>query len=74
MEKFTVWCRDESGEGTTWIETVEAMDVANAKGVALMKCAKDWGICDEKGYSPIGIVVIGIARGDVEHLPAHSPC
>ncbi len=65
MSKYTVWCRHESGEGTTWIEDVEAPDVAAAKQMAVLKCAEDWGDDeeDEEGNpEPLSIIVIGIAQ------------
>lgn len=62
MSTFTVFCREASGTGTTWISAVEAKSVEEAKTKGHANCVSDWGWDD----SPGDVVVIGVAKGDVE--------
>lgn len=67
MPKYTVFCRDSDGTGTTWIQAVEAADQEEAKIVGVNLCASD------RGYEPdddgeLNITVIGVAEGEVNVL------
>lgn len=57
---FTAFCQEASGEGTIWIDTVEADSADAAKDEARTKCAESWG------YDPLCIHVLGIAEGEVK--------
>ena len=58
--KWTVFCQEASGTGTTWIEAVEALKAEDAKVVGLQQCASEWG------YAPEDIHVLGVAKGDIK--------
>jgi hypothetical protein len=62
MNTYTVFCKEKSGEGTTWIDAVQATSMDLAKLIALERCAKDWSWDQED------IEVIGVAAGDVQIL------
>ena len=62
MTQFTVFCQQTNGEGTVWINNVEASNIAYAKERAIAKCSFDWN-CD-----PTLIRVLGVAAGKVEIL------
>jgi hypothetical protein len=57
--KWTVFCQEESGEGTIWIEAVEAIKAEHAKTVGRQECAEQWG------YPEDTIHVLGVAKGDI---------
>lgn len=61
---FTVFCRDSNNLGTTWIDTVHTRedDADEAASLGRAKCAQDWNRTDD----PSSIIVIGVARGDVD--------
>ena len=62
MAKFTIFCRDASNTGTTYITAVDAPDIEAAKRLGLEECAEEWGQeVDE-------IRVLGVAEGDVTIL------
>lgn len=58
MQVFTVFCREKSGRGTTWVDVIEARDVADAKERGIAKCSFDWN------YDPLEIYVIGVLAGE----------
>ena len=60
--KFTAFCQEESGQGTIWIEAVEAEDLESAIKVAQQECAEAWE------YDPDDVHVLGVAEGDVKIL------
>lgn len=60
MNIYTVFCRDSNGTGTTWISTVEAETVEEAKEQGMFNCSWDWGYETTEGIS-----VIGVAEGNV---------
>ena len=62
MTQYTVFCRDRSDTGTTWIDSVEARDVADARERAVAACSFDWN------YDPLRIVCIGVVEGDAKVL------
>ena len=43
MAKFTIFCRDASNTGTTYITAVDAPDIEAAKRLGLEECAEEWG-------------------------------
>lgn len=73
---FTVFCQDETGSGTIWIDTVEASNADAAALLGQQKCAQDWGRYaeDENGEEDPetldceSIHVLGVAAGDVKIL------
>lgn len=72
---FTAFCRRCSGEGTIWIDTVEAENPDAAAAAARDECAGDWEC------SPEAVHCIGLASGDTaivawddeNCLTTHSP-
>ena len=62
MKSYTVFCQDVTGEGTIWIDCVQATSLEHAKHVGRTECAEDWGEDIEE------IHVIGVAEGDVNIL------
>ncbi len=72
---FTVFCRESDDTGTTWISTVQAKDVEDAKRKAVLACADDWGYSDDEDDDDEArcgdiddIVCIGVAKGNVKIL------
>jgi hypothetical protein len=61
MNTYTVFCREVSNTGTTWIGAVEAESVDEAKLIGANTCAWCWG-----QENADGIRVVGIAAGDVQ--------
>ncbi len=57
---YTVFCREASGEGTTWIGTVYANTPDEAADIGRRQCSEDWEFHDYDN-----VAVIGVARGDV---------
>lgn len=60
--KFTVFCAEANGQGTVWIDAIEADGLEDAKAVGREKCANAWD-CDIDDVD-----VIGVAEGDVNIL------
>ena len=57
MNTYTVFCRNSDGQGTTWIDTVEAESLDEAMQVGREMCANAWN-CN------VGDVhVLGVATG-----------
>ena len=63
VKSYTVFCQDITGEGTIWIECVQATSLEHAKLVGRMECAEAWGREDIEE-----IHVLGVAEGDVNIL------
>ena len=59
---FTIFCLDQSGHGTIWIEAVEARGITEAIVKGLRRCSEDWN------QDASTIHVLGVARGDVDIL------
>lgn len=57
--KYTVFCRESSNQGTTWIDTVEVANggqsaselLAEIRALAAANCAVDWGRPDPEGIT-----------------------
>lgn len=64
---FTVFCQDRYDPGTTWIDSVQASGVEDAKRKAVKKCADDWGYAGEVDLVD-SIACIGVAKGNVQIL------
>jgi hypothetical protein len=62
FKTYTVFCQDEYSVGTTWIDTVEAVDIEAARVEAVEACAAAWE-CE-----PSGVCCVGVAEGDVKIL------
>lgn len=60
MSTYTVFCRERTGAGTTWITAVEAGCIEHAKDRGQLLCAIEWGMNPEK------IIPIGVIEGDVD--------
>ena len=67
MNTFTVFIREADGTGTTFITSVEAETIEEAKEQALDECAESWGSGDEP-WDRDDLHVLGVAEGDVEIL------
>lgn len=61
-DKFTVFCRERSNLGTTWIQAVEAASCIEAAEAGLQDCSHNWGMDQSE------IRVIGVAAGDIDIL------
>ena len=56
---YTVFCRESSNQGTTWIDTVELSNggqsaselLAEIRALAVSNCAVDWGWPDSEGIT-----------------------
>lgn len=59
MKTFTVFCREASGRGTTWIGSVQARDYSSAMKKGARECANDWG------WPVADVVAVGVAEGSV---------
>lgn len=60
--QYTVFCQEDTGRGTIWIDCVTANDHEEAADLGLAKCAEEWGM-------PIKEVrVLGVAEGNVNIL------
>jgi hypothetical protein len=71
MKTFTVFVRDLSEVGgTTWIDTVRAVTVEDAKRKAVRACAEAWGYLDdpETVHLVEELTCIGVAKGNVQIL------
>ena len=57
--KYTIFCRESNGTGTTHIDSHEADTPAEAVTIGLNQCRKDWGWEDAEfdGY----VEAIGVA-------------
>lgn len=62
MNDYTAFCQDINGEGTIWIEQVQAEDLDSAIKTAQRECAEAWG------YNECDVHVLGISAGDIEIL------
>lgn len=67
LKTFTVFCRDASNTGTTWIAAVEAEDQEEAAVLGRKQCLDDW-TNDNVLIDLEDIVVLGVAEGDVKIL------
>lgn len=65
--KFTVFIRQADGTGTTYITSVEAADIEQAKQAALEECSQDWSV-NGSPWAIDDLTVIGVARGEFEIL------
>lgn len=65
IQTYTAFCQEDTGEGTIWIDTVEAESLDGAILLAKVACAAEWG---DEFYEPEDIRVLGIAEGDVKIL------
>ncbi len=59
-QTYTAFCQQANGEGTIWIDSVEADDLEEAIFKAQVKCSSDWGV---ESYAPEDIHVLGLAEG-----------
>lgn len=62
MNTYTVFCQDADGTGTTYITSVTAPTIEEAKELAREKCAEDWSC------SVSQVRVLGVAEGEVNIL------
>lgn len=64
---FTVFIRDLSGTGTTFITRADADDVEAAKEAAIVECLDAWGQPDTP-TSRDALHVLGVAPGDINFI------
>lgn len=64
MQTYTVFVTEADGRGTTYITSVEADSVDQAKEMALQECSKEWGSGGEN-YDRDDLRILGVAEGDV---------
>lgn len=62
MATYTAFCQNASGEGTIWIDTIEAPDIMTACTIAERAAADDWDCAADEVHC------LGLAAGDVEIL------
>lgn len=65
--RFTVWCCEVGGGGTTWIDEVWAADADEARDNARVQCAADWS------FEPDKVTCVGVAEGQVNILFWYDP-
>lgn len=63
-QTYTAFCQEATGEGTIWIDKVEADSLDEAITAARAACLSDWG----RQLYPEDIHVLGIAEGNVTVL------
>lgn len=69
MKTYTVFCRHVTGEGTTFIEAVQAEDAQSATTAGIQACLDAWNDgSSPPNYEPEDIECFSIAAGDVEIL------
>lgn len=66
--KYTTFCRESSGLGTTHITCVEADTPEAAMKKGLIECLEDWCYPNGENYHEGDVVCIGVAEGDVKIL------
>lgn len=64
-DKFTVFVRQADGRGTTYITSVIAASVEEAKALAKEECSQEWSV-NGSPWAIEDLIVLGVARGDVE--------
>lgn len=64
-DKFTVFIRQADGRGTTYITSVIASSVEEAKALAKEECSREWSV-NGSPWAIEDLTVLGVARGDVE--------
>lgn len=64
-DKFTVFIRQADGRGTTYITSVIASSVEEAKTLAKEECSQEWSV-NGSPWAIEDLIVLGVARGDVE--------
>lgn len=62
MNSYTIFCQQTTGEGTIWIQSVEAADIDAAREEGRLQCSFDWE------YDPEDVHVLGIAEGNITIL------
>lgn len=62
MSRYTAFCQAASGQGTIWIDFMEAESVDAAILAAIEACAHDWDCSEDLVHC------LGIAEGDVNIL------
>jgi hypothetical protein len=67
MKTFTVFIREADGTGTTFITSVEAETIEDAKEQALDECSESWGSSGEN-WDRDDLHVLGVAEGDIRIL------
>lgn len=67
---YTAFFQETTGEGTIWIDTVQAATLEDAKVEARAKCLTDWG----DSFAPEDIHCLGIAAGEVNILHWEDIC
>lgn len=72
LKTFTVFCRDASNTGTTWIGSVEAEDQEEAAMLGRKQCLEDW-TNNNSLVDLEDIVALGVAEGDVKILAWDDP-
>jgi len=56
---YTAFCREATGDGTTWIAKVDAEDIDQACESAVEECSEAWGM------EPDEVRCVGLATGDI---------
>ena len=64
-QSFSVFIREASGRGTTYITTVPAIDVKQAKQIALQECSEAWSV-NGSPWAITDLHVLGVLKGDVQ--------
>ncbi len=65
LKTYSVFIREANDTGTTFITSVEAADVEEAKELALTECSECWGTREEP-WDRDDLRVLGVAEGDVQ--------
>ncbi len=65
LKTYSVFIREASDIGTTFITSVEAANAEEAKELALTECCESWG-SPENPWDRDNLRVLGVLAGDVQ--------
>lgn len=65
---FTVFIREASLQGTTYITSCQCPDIETAKAQALQECFADWGWDEDEDRAIEDLVVLGVGKGNFKIL------
>lgn len=67
MTKYTIFCRETSGSGTTHIDSHEADAPEEAAALGIAQCRSDWGWEDPELDDQVEVVgIAAVVNGEIE--------